>query len=68
MQATQIDIVYAIIGLHNFIKVHPRNEEDIYFAPINTFDNARSDGNISTMQSNSAQMNDLKDPMAAKIW
>ena len=50
-QATQIDIVYAAMGLHNFIKSHPGNEEDIYYTPINISDDAGNDGGILNMQS-----------------
>lgn len=66
-QATQVDIIYAVMGLHNFIKSHPGNEEDIYYTPIDIPDDAGSDGGIPTMQSSSAQMN-LRDGMAAKMW
>lgn len=67
-QATQIDIVYAAMGLHNFIKVHPGNEEDIYSAPIDIPDDAGSDGGIPTIQSSSAHMNNLRDRMATRMW
>lgn len=67
-QATQVDIVYAAMGLHNFIKMHPGNEEDIYSAPVDIPHNTRSDGGIPTMQSSSAQMNNLRDRMAARMW
>lgn len=53
MQITQIDIVYAAIGLHNFIKLHPENEEDIYYISIDILDDIRNDSGIPTMQSSS---------------
>lgn len=68
MQVTQIDIIYAVIGLHNFIKSHLGNEEDIYYIPVDIPDDTRSDSSIPTMQSISIQMNSLKNKMAAKIW
>lgn len=64
----QIYIIYAAIGLYNFIKSHPGNEEDIYHTPIDIPDDAGSDGGILTTQSSSAQMKNLRDRMAAKIW
>lgn len=53
--------------LYNFIKVYPRNEMDIYSTPVNILDNAESNSGISTMQSSSAQMNNLRDRIAAKM-
>lgn len=67
-QARQINIVYAAMGLYNFIKSHPGNEKDIYYTPTNISDGAGSDVGILTMQSSSAQMNRMKDRMAAEMW
>lgn len=67
-QAMQIDIAYAAMRLHNFIKSHPGNEEDIYYTQIDIPDDAGRQGGIPTTQSSSAQMNNLRDRMAAKIW
>lgn len=45
------------MGLHNFIKLHPGNEEDMYYTPIDIPD----DGGILNMQSTLAQMNSMGD-------
>lgn len=52
------------MGLHNFIKLNPGNEEDIYYTPINIPD----DGGILNMQSTLAQMKSMSDRMAAETW
>lgn len=52
------------MGLHNFFKLHPGNEEDIYYTPINI----RDDDGILNMQSTLAQMNSMSDRMAAETW
>ncbi len=67
-QTTQIDIVYAIIWLHNFIKIYSGYEENIYNAPINIPDNTVRDSERGTQQSNSTQMNIMRDRMADHIW
>ena len=46
-EAAQIDIRYVTMGLHNFIKSHPGNEEDIYYTRTDIFDDAGSDGGAS---------------------
>lgn len=40
LQIIQIVIIYTIIRLHNFIKTYLKIEEDIYYIPINIYDNA----------------------------
>lgn len=44
-----MDIVYAAIGLYNFIQSHPENEKDIYYMLTDIPDDAGSDGGISIM-------------------
>lgn len=68
LQATQIDIVYAAISLHNFIQSHPENEKDIYYMLTDIPDDSGSDSGISIMQSSSTQMNGLKNRMTAEMW
>lgn len=53
--------------LHNFIKSHLGNEENIYYIPIDISNNTGSDSSIPTMQSSSTQINNLRDRMAAKM-
>lgn len=48
-----MDIVYAAIGLYNFIKSHLGNEKDIYYMPTDIPDDIGSDGGIPIMQSSS---------------
>lgn len=67
-QATQIDIVYAAMGLHNFIKSHPGNEEDIYYTPTDIPDDAGSNSGAPIIQSSLAQINRLRDKIAAEMW
>lgn len=49
----QIDIVYAVMRLHNFIKLHLRNKKNIYFISIDILDDARSNSDIAIIQSSS---------------
>lgn len=67
-QATQIDIVYIAIGLHNFIKSNFENEKDIYYIPINIFDDTDSNGDKLIIQSSLVQMNKLIDKTVAEMW
>ncbi len=67
-QTTQVDIVYAVMGLHNFIRIHPGHEEDIYNAPVDIPDNTTGDSEGGTQQSNSTQMNAMRDRMADHMW
>lgn len=66
-QVTQIDNVYIAMGLHNFIKIQPKNEKIIYFALIDISNNVGSDNNIFIIQSNLAQIKNLKDKIASRI-
>lgn len=54
--------------LHNFIKIDPGNKDNIYFIPMEIFDNTGSNGDIPSIQSSSAEINNLRDKMAAKMW
>ena len=63
-QTTQVDIVYSVMGLHNFIKIHPGHEEDIYNASVDIPDNTEKDNEEGTQQSDSTQMNAMRDRMA----
>lgn len=56
-QTTQVDIVYIVMGLHNYIKAHPGIEKDIYHILIDIPDNAGADNGGGTLQSSSTQMN-----------
>lgn len=56
------------MGLHNFIKSHPGNEEDIYYTPTDIPDDAGSNGGAPIIPSSSAQMNMLRDRIAAEMW
>lgn len=67
-QNIQIDIVYAGMGLHNFIKSHPGNGEDMYYTPTGIPDDAGSDGGAAIIQSSSAQMNSIRDRTTAEMW
>lgn len=67
-QTTQVDIVYAVLGLHNFIKIHPGNEEDIYYVPMEIPDDAEIDKGGGTQKSDSSQMNAMRDSVADQMW
>lgn len=67
-ETTQVDIVYAVMGLHNFIKIRPDHEEDIYNAPMDIPDNTEADNEGGTQQSDSTQMNAMCDRMADQMW
>lgn len=67
LQAIPIDIVYAPIGLHNFIKSYLENEEDIYYTPTDILDDISSYSSASIIQFSSAQMNKLRNKITTKI-
>lgn len=67
-QTTQVDIVYAAMDLHNFIKAHPGIEEDIYHILIDIPDDAGADNGGGTLQSSSTQINAMRDRIAAQMW
>lgn len=48
LQTTQVDIIYAIMGLHNFIKIYLGHKEDIYNTFINILDNTEIDNKRGT--------------------
>ena len=52
-QTTQVDIVYAVMGLHNFIKIHSSHKKDIYNTPMDIPDNTESNNEGRTQQSDS---------------
>lgn len=56
------------MGLHKFIKIHPGHEEDIYNAPMDIPDNTEADNEGGTQQSDSNQMNAMRDRMADQMW
>lgn len=66
-QTTQVDFFYAVMWLHNFIKIHLGHEEDIYNAPMNIPDNTEVDNEGGTQQSDSTQMNAICNRMAKTI-
>lgn len=47
-QTTQVKIIYAVIRLHNFIKIHFGYEEDIYKALVNISNNTEVDSKGGT--------------------
>lgn len=41
-----MDIIYAVMGLHNHIKSYLGNEKDIYYMPTDILDNAGNNDGI----------------------
>lgn len=63
----QIDNMYVAIGLHNFIKSHSRNKEDIYYTLTNVLDDISNNSGVIMIQSSLAQINKLWNKIAIKI-
>lgn len=60
-------IIYAVIGLHNFIKIHQGYEKDIYNAPMDNPDNTKVENKGRTQKSDFTQMNSMRDKMADQM-
>lgn len=70
---TQIDIVFAVTALHNFIMEHRQshNEVDMYLSPTELDeDDIVEDGDSTSVTegSTSAGMNDMREQLAAQMW
>ena len=72
---TQVDIVYAVTALHNFIVMHPsQDEEDIYDGEDSEDEESedvngnQNEDETSTLLSDALLMNQKRDAIAQAMW